>query len=127
MCSFLKKCPLSGCDIKMLVYWSSFLVLWTILELSIEFYMYFHKLSRPTPPHQVVNRTLGFDMMHGWVFLLVAFRISERKPNLSPEQLREQQARGKKGCQMASRLSECYQQACLNALIQRKSNKFVMF
>ena len=38
-----------------LVYWSSFLVLWTILELSIEFYMYFHKLSRPTPPHQVAD------------------------------------------------------------------------
>ena len=39
----------------MLVYWSSFLVLWTILELSIEFYMYFHKLSRQTPPHQVAD------------------------------------------------------------------------
>ena len=38
-----------------LVYWSSFLVLWTILELSIEFYMYFHKLSRQTPPHQVAD------------------------------------------------------------------------
>ena len=92
-----------------------------------------------------MNVRFPYDaLMHGWVFLLVAFRISERKPNLSPKQVREQQARGKKGCQMASRLSECYQQACLpghttiwtlfsfltgalNALIQRKSNKFVMF
>ena len=30
-------------------------MLWTILELSIEFYMYFHKLSRQTPPHQVAD------------------------------------------------------------------------
>ena len=58
--------------------------------------------------------TLGFDMMHGWVFLIVAFMIHERKPNLSPEQVREQQARGKKGCQMASRLSKCYQRACFS-------------
>ena len=42
-------------NLKVLVYWSSFLVLWTILELSIEFYMYFHKLSRQTPPHQVAD------------------------------------------------------------------------
>ena len=40
--------------------------------------------------------------------------IYERKPNLSPEQVREQQARRKKGCQMASRLSKCYQRACFS-------------
>ena len=39
----------------LLVYWSGFLLLWTILELSIECNMYFHKLSRQTPPHQVAD------------------------------------------------------------------------
>ena len=53
---FLTKVENRGNIFYILVYWSSFLVLWTILELSIEFYMYFHKLSRPTPPHQVVDR-----------------------------------------------------------------------
>ena len=39
----------------LLVYWFGFLLLWTILELSIECNMYFHKLSRQTPPHQVAD------------------------------------------------------------------------
>ena len=74
----------------LLVYWSGFLLLWTILELSIESNMYFHKLSRQTPPHQVANGR-WMTRNYRWSLYLSLDPCLDHQSQLIPTERRVQQ------------------------------------